>query len=82
MTTKKSDFDRLDMSMQTFNTSILTDIVHEREDAYSAACRELQSRGFDAYGEWIGFRRAEAYWNEWLDARAELKKYAASKIER
>lgn len=40
---------------QTIHTSLLVDILSGKIDAVEAARKELQNRGQDENGEWVGF---------------------------
>ncbi len=47
--------------------ALLIDILSGKVNPQELAARELANRGYDHYGKFVGFGRAEEILNEWLE---------------
>ncbi|MFZ2752159.1 MAG: hypothetical protein WAZ48_01820 [Lysobacteraceae bacterium] len=50
--------------IQTFDTRFLVAIHHGDIDIVKLARQELQNRGFDGEGQWVGFKKARELFGE------------------
>jgi len=58
---------------QTLPDDVLAAIVRGDLNAVALAARELQSRGLDQHGEWVGFSKAPSVHRRALSAQPELE---------